>query len=269
MAGDSISVIVASYNQPRALALVLEGLAHQDSQGFEVVVADDGSRPETFERLEGFAKRDAFPLRVTTQPDEGFRKARAMNNAILEASGERLVFLDGDCVPLPDLVRVHRSIRNPRMYGVGAIVRVTPDESRTLSAETIARGDHAELLTRERRARMREVHYRNLLYAGLRRPRKPKIRGGNISVSRWALDGVNGFDEGFHGHAGEDSDLRNRLNNLGARGKSLWSRAFILHVHHSLDPERGGPRQLRAKRHVTLLEANRAEVRTPRGLDGH
>jgi glycosyltransferase involved in cell wall biosynthesis len=43
----TISVIVTTYNRPDALNLVLRGLAAQDTGDFEVLVADDGSTPET------------------------------------------------------------------------------------------------------------------------------------------------------------------------------------------------------------------------------
>ena len=38
-----ISVVVATYNRPDALAAVLRSLGKQDDRQFEVVVADDGS----------------------------------------------------------------------------------------------------------------------------------------------------------------------------------------------------------------------------------
>jgi len=48
-----ISVVITTYNRPDALALVLRGLAAQTEGGFEVVVADDGSREETAAALAG------------------------------------------------------------------------------------------------------------------------------------------------------------------------------------------------------------------------
>ena len=42
-----ISIIVTTYNRPDALDAVLRGLARQSDKDFEVVVADDGSTPDT------------------------------------------------------------------------------------------------------------------------------------------------------------------------------------------------------------------------------
>ena len=41
------SVVLSTYSQPRALELALWGYAAQTERAFEVVVADDGSGPET------------------------------------------------------------------------------------------------------------------------------------------------------------------------------------------------------------------------------
>ncbi len=47
-----ISIIVSTYNRPDALRLVLLALAQQDVDGFEVIVADDGSTDETKQVIE-------------------------------------------------------------------------------------------------------------------------------------------------------------------------------------------------------------------------
>ena len=110
------------------------------------------------------------------------------------------------------------------------------------------------------------MHLRNRLYRILRKPRKPKVLGGNLSIGRDAIWAVNGFEEGFDGFSGEDSDIRNRLNNWGARGTSLWNRAFVCHLDHGLDPPRCRPEVVRRRGERQLLLENRSLVRTPRGL---
>jgi glycosyltransferase involved in cell wall biosynthesis len=263
----SVSVIISSYNQPNCLRLALEGFASQTSLDFEVIVADDGSEPDTFELIERFSKRDCFPLRVVTQSDEGFRKARILNMAIRVAEGEQVIFSDGDCVPFPNYVRRHRDAYRPMSYAVGGYIRLDLERSRALTTEAVSQGLHQQFLSVPVRAQLFNVHLHNLLYRLLRKPRKPKILGGNFSVSRDAIEAVNGFDERFIGFGGEDSDMRNRLNNLGAAGISLWSRAFTCHLDHGMDPRRCASDVVREKRDVSFLIANRKIVRTPNGLD--
>ena len=58
-----ISVVITTYNRPDALTLVLRGLAAQTEGGFEVVVADDGSREETAAVLAGLKPALPYALR--------------------------------------------------------------------------------------------------------------------------------------------------------------------------------------------------------------
>ena len=44
---EPISVIVSTYNRPDALDACLRSLARQSDRNFEIVVADDGSGPQT------------------------------------------------------------------------------------------------------------------------------------------------------------------------------------------------------------------------------
>jgi hypothetical protein len=48
---------VTTYNDPRALALVLAGLFRQSIRDFEITVADDSSGPETARLIAGCAAR--------------------------------------------------------------------------------------------------------------------------------------------------------------------------------------------------------------------
>src|SRR5947209_519587 len=99
-----ISVIVPTYNREDALAAVLRGLAAQRDRGFEIVIADDGSRPATAGLIRSWMERAGVPLRHVRQDDAGFRAAEIRNRAILAACGEYFVFLDGDCIPRADFV---------------------------------------------------------------------------------------------------------------------------------------------------------------------
>ena len=95
------SVIVSSYNQPNALALVFAGLLTQTHPIDEVLIGDDGSQDDTRDLVQAFAKRAPFRVVYETQEDRGFRKSRALNNALRRAQHEHVLFLDGDCVPSP------------------------------------------------------------------------------------------------------------------------------------------------------------------------
>ena len=76
-----ISVIVTTYNRPAALRAVLDGLGAQQDRGFEVLVADDGSRDDTRALVEAQAHTAPVPIRHVWQEDRGFRAGAARNRA--------------------------------------------------------------------------------------------------------------------------------------------------------------------------------------------
>ena len=56
------SVIISTYNSPTWLEKTLWGFFQQSRSDFELLIADDGSRPETLERLRELAPRSPVPL---------------------------------------------------------------------------------------------------------------------------------------------------------------------------------------------------------------
>lgn len=98
----AVSVVIPAHDQVGRLRLVLCGLAHQTmaSDDFEVIVVDDGSVDGTAARL---AAEGPANLRVIRQwPRAGRNRAR--NRGLAAATGELIVFLDGDALPGPELV---------------------------------------------------------------------------------------------------------------------------------------------------------------------
>jgi len=66
-----ISVIISTYERPTELARVLEGYTLQTFHDFEVVVADDGSGPETKAVCDRYASR--LKLVHARHEHDGFR----------------------------------------------------------------------------------------------------------------------------------------------------------------------------------------------------
>jgi len=83
----SVSVIVTTYNRPRALINVLYGLAHQTSTVDEVIVADDGSGMETAMAIKKISAAVSYPLLHVRHEDKGFRAAKIRNDAIRKSTG--------------------------------------------------------------------------------------------------------------------------------------------------------------------------------------
>ena len=74
-----ITVIVSTYNKEEWLQKVLEGYKYQTYNNFEVLVADDGSRPETKVLIDSFKADYPVPLRHIWHEDDGYRRQRILN----------------------------------------------------------------------------------------------------------------------------------------------------------------------------------------------
>ncbi|HEX3442500.1 MAG TPA: glycosyltransferase, partial [Pseudolabrys sp.] len=84
---ELISVIVTTYNREDALAAVLRSLAGQTDADFEVIVADDGSGPDTAALIEAWTSKVGHRVDHVWHEDIGFRAAEIRNRAILATRG--------------------------------------------------------------------------------------------------------------------------------------------------------------------------------------
>jgi glycosyltransferase involved in cell wall biosynthesis len=234
------SVIVTTYNQPAALERTLLGYARQDASDFELVIADDGSGPQTAALIARYMGILPFPLLHVWQPDEGFRKSRAVNLAVLRSHADYLIFSDGDCIPEKRFISDHLAVAAPRHYVVGGHVRLSRQQTEALTADDVRSGRFETWVTPRQRASLLATHLKSLAYIALRKRRKPKFFGLNFSVDRAGFTRVNGFDMNFENSGREDSDLRNRMQLAGLSARSLWYRPGVFHQHHPPHNQRLG-----------------------------
>ena len=117
---DLISVIVSTYNRADALDAVLRSLSTQTDRNFEIVVADDGSRPDTGEVVARWRARAGVPVSHVWHEDQGFRLAEIRNRAILASQGTYCIFLDGDCLAQPGFIAAHRAVAQPGWFVTGS-----------------------------------------------------------------------------------------------------------------------------------------------------
>jgi GT2 family glycosyltransferase len=261
--GPSATVVVAAYNQAHELALVLAALSAQTDPNFDVVIADDGSDPPAERELAALAAELPFAIDWTWQEDAGFRKMRAQNRAALRRNSELILFLDGDCVPYRNWVATYRSHARPGEFLVGGYIFLSQEETLGLTPDAVRAGAHERALDTATWWRLHSAHWRNRLYAG-RRPNRPRIRGGNFAVARDLFERVDGFDEALAGFGKEDSELRNRMRNAGARGISLWTRALLCHLSKSVFPSAPRPQTPR-----DLYDESFQRIRARVGLSSH
>ena len=132
------------------------GYQAQEYKDFELMIADDGSGEETRELIETFKKDSELTIRHQWHEDSGFRKCTIMNAAIREASGQYLVFSDGDCIPRSDFLAQHVNYREKGFFLSGGYSKLNMEGSLSISREQIASGEafdpefSPELWTREK-----------------------------------------------------------------------------------------------------------------------
>src|SRR6516225_10013191 len=214
-----ISLIVTTYNRVDALAAVLAAVAHQADRGFELVMADDGSGPETRALIDCWRSRIGVPLSHVWQQDQGFRAAEIRNRAILASRGEYCIFLDGDCLVRPDFIARHRRLAERGWFVTGNRILLSP----ALSAAVLRGGVN----------RLAAVSRLALGPARKLVPRQWRgARSCNLAVWRSDLDRVDGFDASFNGWGREDSDLLVRLLHAGVRRKDGRFGTGVIHLWH-------------------------------------
>ncbi|MGH7448832.1 MAG: glycosyltransferase [Longimicrobiales bacterium] len=233
-----ISVIISTYDKPHFLERVLWGYAVQSRRDFEVVVADDGSGPETAAVIRRVQAETGLDLVHVWHEDRGFRKTEILNRAIVAASGDHLLFTDGDCIPRRDLVDTHHTLTEPARYLAGGYLKLPEQVSAAIRVDDIVSGRFTKL--EWLRSQGWRPGRRALRLTGSRRlaavfdaltPTAAHFHGNNASVARTALMEVNGF-EGEMGYGGLDRALGYRLENLGVRGRQIRHRAICVHLHH-------------------------------------
>jgi glycosyltransferase involved in cell wall biosynthesis len=235
---DLISVIVTTYNREDALEAVLSALSRQTDRKFEVVVADDGSRPTTAALIERWKGCLGVPLSHVWHADRGFRAAEIRNRALLAARGDYCVFLDGDCIARADFVATHRRLAERGRFVTGNRVLL----SRELTAAVLREGVLPQTWNLAQWINRRAQGGVNRLAAVLRLPLGPlrKLRPGqwlgarscNLAVWRSDLELVDGFDASFRGWGREDSDLLIRLLHSGVRRKDGRFATGVIHLWH-------------------------------------
>lgn len=248
-----ISVIVSTYNAEEWLDKVLFGYRRQTHADYEVIVADDGSRPQTRELIEAHAADYPVPLRHVWHEDQGYRRQQILNQAIPLARAPYILFTDGDCIPRRDFVAVHAIHARRGRFLSGGYCKLGMEASKAIAREDIASGrafDMAWLRPRDR------VGFSNTLKLGataftgcvLDTVTTARATFNNCNSSAWKDDllAVNGYDERMQ-YGGPDRELGERLENHGIRGKQIRHRAVCVHLDHA-----------RSYKTAESLERNRA-----------
>jgi glycosyltransferase involved in cell wall biosynthesis len=267
-----VSVVLLTYNWPAALERVLEGLSRQTELPTEVIVADDGSGPDTAALVARMASTFPVPLRHLWQEDRGFRAARARNRGIAASRGDYVILLDGDMLVHPRFIADHLMLAERGYFLQGGRLKATPEESERLLAggkPIFAPWVHADFAEFDGTRRIYAFRQPLLARWKARSRNGGRVMSCNMSFWRDDLLRVNGFDERMEGYGAEDRELAARLENTGLRRRALKWAALAEHLwHNSRSPPDVDDMSLPNNR---LFHETRTQgiVRCERGIDQH
>ena len=262
------SIIVLTYRRVPALLAVLRALAPQCTPQHEVLIADDGSPEADVQALCDGLPAFVCQVRHVWHPDTGFTASRARNLAALHSVGQRLIFLDGDCVPQPHFLALHHRLQRPGEFVNGSRVLIGPALTAQVEAGAVDLGSASWWQWLRWRAHgdvNKLLHRWPWPSAPLRRQSRfvwKGIRSCNLALWRDDLWAVNGFDESFEGWGHEDADLVLRLHHQGLVRRNGFLATEVYHLWH-----RENARTQASKNRQTVLErSHTGQIQALQGL---
>lgn len=263
------TVIVSVYKSVSELEAILFALEKQSRSDFEIIVSEDGESEQVAEVVSYWKDVLGERLAHTSQPDLGFRKNRALNRSVNASRTERLIFIDGDCVPGKRFVEAHGFCLEHSSLVAGRRVELGPKWSDRLIS------DPSWSLTLSSTPLYLAL-LPSLVIDGVKNPesgitskvlhklhvnRYVTLVGCNFSCSKDVLESINGFNEDYQSPGlGEDSDLQARFEKIGILPKSGKFLTPIFHLSH--------PRNyLVSPENIRLYEATKSQ-RTPKCVNG-
>lgn len=232
-----ISLLVTTYNDPDRLEKTLSHYLRLALQPFEILVCDDGSKVETKNLVDSFIRKSRTPIIHVYQEDHGWDPSGIRNLGTLQASGDYLIFTDGDCVPHPQYIHDHLQAAETGCFVFGDRSHVLQEHIDRFTTHTLTRLSY--ILTKKINKRQ----------SALRNPfEKPEVREksafrdinalASLSIccnfAMWKQDlvAVNGFDESFNSWWPEDAECAARLLNRGLKLKKYRQKCLVYHLNH-------------------------------------
>ncbi len=182
---DFISVIVPTLNEEKYIKRTLLALKHQDyEKKFEIIVVDSESKDKTVSIARNFADK------VVRMKKRGVGRARNVGANV--AKGNILIFIDGDTIPMPNLIsKFGNSFKTKNV--VCATCPILPLEYNSKNSLLYA------------------VYNLNTVLS--LKTKKPQIAGICVGYRRGAFLKAGGFDETTH--ALEDFILSEKISKFG------------------------------------------------------
>jgi glycosyltransferase involved in cell wall biosynthesis len=267
------SVIFSTYNSEAWLEKTIWGFSVQDEKDFEIIIADDGSKPATKELIDSLRGQVSIPIVHVWQEDNGFQKSQILNKAIVASTSEYLIFTDGDCIPRKDFVSTHLKFREQGYFLSGGYFMLPMETSLAITKENIFKQECFRIDWLLEHGLKKSFKNIKLAAAGFTAqflnwitPTKATWNGHNASGWKKDLVEINGFNQEMQ-YGGQDRELGERLFNKGLKSKQIRYSAICVHLDH----KRGYVNEETWKKNFAIRANTKKNkvVRTPIGIDSH
>lgn len=205
----TVSVIVPTFNGAHRLPFLLNSLAQQIFQDFELVVVVDGSTDNSHQVLKRF--NSVFKnFKIVIQTNKG--RAGARNSGALAANGSIFIFVDDDVKLSPETIQSHVEHHKKERSSVlvGSIVEEEGERSTDV----------------QKYRRKLSIKWQSALGITQTKIQEPYLSAANFSIEKTTFDQLNGFDERLKDC--EDHDLAIRIQ---AKGLSIYFDPGIISWH--------------------------------------
>lgn len=236
----TVSLIIATYNWPEALNMVLLSVKKQSILPDAVFIADDGSTTDTQNLILEVQKTFPVPLKHIWHEDKGFRKTKILNETICKCSTDYIIQIDGDIIIHNNFIKDHIQNAATGFFIEGS--RVWLNDELTKKAQRNQKTTFS-IFSKGIKNRLNGV-YLPFLTPFFSKPGNSiayavKTRGCNMSFWKKDMVAVNGYNEDLTGWGREDSELCVRLVNRGVTKKRIKFAAIQYHQHHTINSRKG------------------------------
>lgn len=232
-----VSMIIPTYNKLSRLKLLISSLENQTYVGdFEIIIINDGSNDGTAEYLNQL--RLPFRLKHAYTSRKG--RSAARNEGIKLSEGSLLIFVDDDVLMCPGFIEEHVKMQHEPKVVHGKILSLIqlkffddpangilyPGLSRNITSISqlkqmcISEYDIKKQFDEKIALKGRMTSFEKVIQEVLNNDSNQSdwigFTGGNVSVPKYFIEIVGGFDEAFGKMWGaEDIELGYRLHKFG------------------------------------------------------
>ncbi|HWV70505.1 MAG TPA: glycosyltransferase family 2 protein [Pseudosphingobacterium sp.] len=226
------TLIIATYNWPKALEKCLQSAFMQTILPDEIIIADDGSGEETKQLIDELTLRSPIPINHIWHPDDGFRLSEIRNKAIATAQFDYIIQIDGDIIMEKHFIQDHLQMAKPNAFICGSRVKLEELPSKKIFAQNGLSISKREMSLGYVLNSFRSPLLGQLLADRYKRNQPTVLRGCNMSFWKSDLISINGYNNDITGWGSEDAELAVRLINSGLKKRFLKFMGIVFHIYH-------------------------------------